>query len=42
MACMREKINAYGILVGIPERKNKLEDIGMLEDNIKMGINEIG
>jgi hypothetical protein len=31
MACMREKINAYEILVGIPERKiqfGRYRDVG--------------
>jgi len=29
LACMVEKRNAYGVLVGIPEGKRSVEDLGV-------------
>jgi hypothetical protein len=36
-----ERKGAYGVLVGKPEGKSPLEDLGRWEDNIRKGVKEI-
>jgi hypothetical protein len=37
-----EEKDAFWVLGGKPEGQNHLEDVGMREDNVKMGPEEIG